>query len=157
VLPFHALAPIAAGVAAAESAGSEVRLKWPNDLLLEGRKLGGILVEAAGRRAVVGIGINLAWAPPRGARLEAERDALLERLVRALERWWRVPGGTLLEAWRERSDTLGRRVRVELGGEVFEGVAEDIGDDGALIVGGRPVAAGDVTHLRPAVTPKATS
>lgn len=148
VLPFQPLAPIAAGVAAAEACGPAVRLKWPNDLLLDGRKLGGILVEAAGGKAIVGIGINLAWAPPRAARLDAERDSLLERLVDALQGWWAAPADTLLEAWRQRSDTLGRRVRVELAGEVFEGVAEEIADDGALIVGGRRVAAGDVTHLR---------
>jgi BirA family biotin operon repressor/biotin-[acetyl-CoA-carboxylase] ligase len=148
VMPFQALAPIAAGVAAAAACGPAVRLKWPNDLLLEDRKLGGILVEAAGDRAIVGIGINLAWAPPRAARLDAEREGLLERLVAALQQWWVAPPDRLLDAWRERSDTLGRRVRVELAGEVFEGQAEDIADDGALIVGGRRVAAGDVTHLR---------
>jgi BirA family biotin operon repressor/biotin-[acetyl-CoA-carboxylase] ligase len=148
VMPFQALAPIAAGVAAAAACGPAVRLKWPNDLLLEDRKLGGILVEAAGGRAIVGIGINLAWAPPRAARLDAEREGLLERLVAALQQWWVAPPDLLLDAWRERSDTLGRRVRVELGGEVFEGEAEDIAADGALIVGGRRVPAGDVTHLR---------
>jgi BirA family biotin operon repressor/biotin-[acetyl-CoA-carboxylase] ligase len=148
VLPFQPLAPIAAGVAAAAACGPAVRLKWPNDLLLEDRKLGGILVEAAGDRAIVGIGINLAWAPPRAARLDAEREGLLERLVAALQQWWVAPPDRLLDAWRERSDTLGRRVRVELAGEVFEGQAEDIADDGALIVGGRRVPAGDVTHLR---------
>jgi BirA family biotin operon repressor/biotin-[acetyl-CoA-carboxylase] ligase len=148
VLQFQPLAPIAAGVAAAEACGPAVRLKWPNDLLLDDRKLGGILVEAAGGKAIVGIGINLAWAPPRAARLDAGRDSLLERLVDALQRWWAAPAVTLLEAWRQRSDTLGRRVRVELAAEVFEGLAEDIADDGALIVGGRRVAAGDVTHLR---------
>jgi len=148
VLPFQPLAPIAAGVAAGEACGPAVRLKWPNDLLLEDRKLGGILVEAAGGRAIVGIGINLAWAPPGAARLDLERDPLLERLVAALERWWEAPPEALLAAWRARSDTLGRRVRVELGAEVFEGEAEDIADDGSLIVAGRRVAAGDVTHLR---------
>jgi BirA family biotin operon repressor/biotin-[acetyl-CoA-carboxylase] ligase len=56
----------------------------------------------------------------------------------------------VLAAWRERADTLGRRVRVQLSGETFEGVAEDIGPDGTLIVAGRGFAAGDVIHLRPA-------
>src|SRR5205085_1850917 len=54
VLRYQPLAPLAAGVAAAEACGPSVRLKWPNDLLLEGRKLGGILVEAVGDRCVVG-------------------------------------------------------------------------------------------------------
>ena len=60
VLPFQPLASIAAGVAAAAACGPAVRLKWPNDLLLEDRKLGGILVEAAGDRTIVEIEINLA-------------------------------------------------------------------------------------------------
>lgn len=148
VMPFQTLAPIAAGVAAAAACGPAVRLKWPNDLLLEDRKLGGILVEATGARAIVGIGINLAWAPAGAASLGVERDGLLERLVSELEEWWSAPAATLLAAWRARSDTLGRRVRVELGGEVFEGEADGIAEDGALIVAGRRVAAGDVRHLR---------
>jgi BirA family biotin operon repressor/biotin-[acetyl-CoA-carboxylase] ligase len=147
-MPFHALAPLAAGVAAAEACRPQVRLKWPNDLLLEGRKLGGILVEATADRCVVGIGINLSWAPPGAARLDADREVVLARLVAGLERWWLVAPAQLLDAWRARADTLGRRVRVELGGETFEGLAEDITDEGSLVVGGRIVAAGDVTHLR---------
>ncbi len=49
---------LAAGVAAAEACGPRVRLKWPNDLLLDDRKLGGILVEATAQKAVCGVGIN---------------------------------------------------------------------------------------------------
>ncbi|HEX6350690.1 MAG TPA: biotin--[acetyl-CoA-carboxylase] ligase [Candidatus Dormibacteraeota bacterium] len=148
VLRYHPLAPLAAGVAAAEACGPSVRLKWPNDLLLRGRKLGGILVEAAGHRCLVGIGINLAWAPAGAARLDAERDELLDALSDALQRWWSVPSEEVLAAWRQRSDTLGRRVRVELGAEAVEGIADDVAPDGSLIVGGRALAAGDVTHLR---------
>jgi BirA family transcriptional regulator, biotin operon repressor / biotin---[acetyl-CoA-carboxylase] ligase len=156
VMPFHPLAPLVAGVAAAAASGPQVRLKWPNDLLLEGRKLGGILVEASGERCVVGIGINLSWAPPGAALLGTERELLLARLVAELEGWWVVAAAEVLAAWRARSDTLGRRVRVELGAEAFEGVAEDIAEDGSLVVGGRSVAAGDVTHLR-AVEPSPTA
>lgn len=148
VLRYLPLAPLAAGVAAAEACGPGVRLKWPNDLLLEGRKLGGILVEADGPRCLVGIGINLTWAPAGAAQLGADRDELLDRLSRELERWWSAPSEEVLSAWRARSDTLGRRVRVEMGAETIEGLAEDVAGDGSLIVGGRAVAAGDVTHLR---------
>ncbi len=66
-----------------------------------------------------------------------------------MTRWFAVAGDAILAAWRERSDTLGRRVRVQLSGETFEGLAEDIGADGTLIVAGRSFAAGDVIHLRP--------
>src|SRR5579871_523576 len=59
VVRFHPLASLAAGVAAAEACGPEVRLKWPNDLLVQGRKLGGVLAEAHDGKAILGVGINL--------------------------------------------------------------------------------------------------
>jgi BirA family biotin operon repressor/biotin-[acetyl-CoA-carboxylase] ligase len=124
-----------------------VRLKWPNDLLLDGRKLGGILVEAHAGRHLVGIGVNLTWAPPGAARLDEDRDALLERLAETLAARLSEAPAVVLERWRELSDTLGRRVRVELPQGAYEGVAEDVAPDGALIVDGRRVHAGDIVHL----------
>jgi len=123
VLEPHPLLSLAAGVGAAEACGPDVRLKWPNDLMLRGRKLGGILVEVSRGKAVVGIGINLsAWT-------SASSSAILER-------------------WRELSVTLGRHVRVDMPGHTFEGMAQDIAEDGALVVDGQRVSAGDVIHLR---------
>jgi BirA family biotin operon repressor/biotin-[acetyl-CoA-carboxylase] ligase len=148
VLPWRELAPLAAGVAAALACGEQVRLKWPNDLILDGRKLGGILVESGGQTCVVGIGINLRWAPPGGACLQADRDRLLEDLAEELERWFAASDPAVLDAWRQRSDTLGRRVRVELPNRILEGWAETVAQDGSLIVAGRRIAAGDVVHLR---------
>ena len=150
VLPAHPRAPLAAGVAAAAACGERVRLKWPNDLLLDGRKLGGILVERTGDRCVVGTGINLDWAPPGAAMLGADREGLVERMAAELARWFAAPVGEILAAWRRRSDTLGRRVRVEVPGETFEGVAQDVAEDGSLLVAGRTVTAGDIIHLREA-------
>jgi BirA family biotin operon repressor/biotin-[acetyl-CoA-carboxylase] ligase len=150
VMPFNELAPLAAGVAAAQACGEAVRLKWPNDLLLEGRKLGGILVERTGHKCVVGTGINLHWAPPGAAMLGLDRDELVDRMGTEMTRWFAAAPAVILSTWRERADTIGRRVRVQLSGETFEGVAEDIGADGTLIVDGRTFAAGDVIHLRPA-------
>ena len=69
VLAPNPLLSLAAGVAAAEACDQDVRLKWPNDLLLGGRKVGGILVEVTAAKAVCGIGINLIWAPEGGATL----------------------------------------------------------------------------------------
>jgi BirA family transcriptional regulator, biotin operon repressor / biotin---[acetyl-CoA-carboxylase] ligase len=152
VLPFHELAPLAAGVASARACGDAVRLKWPNDLLLDGRKLGGILVERTGSRCVVGTGINLHWAPPGAAMLGVDREELVARMADEMTRWFAAEPALVLGAWRERSDTLGRRVRVQLSGETFEGVAQDIAADGTLIVDGRSFAAGDVIHLRPAAS-----
>jgi BirA family biotin operon repressor/biotin-[acetyl-CoA-carboxylase] ligase len=147
VLAPNPLLSLAAGVAAAEACDQGVRLKWPNDLLLDGRKVGGILVEATAAKAVCGIGINLTWAPEGGASLNQPRDLLLARLRRAVERWSSAPSGEVLARWRELSDTIGRKVRVQLPDHVFEGVAQDINERGELIVDGTLVSAGSVTHL----------
>ena len=142
------LLSLAAGVAAAEACDRDVRLKWPNDLLLEGRKLGGILVEVTQGKAICGIGINLTWAPPEGAMLlHPSRDQLLERLRSRLAHWTRASGDAVLARWRRLSDTLGRRVRIELPGRSIEGIAQDIGPEGALIIDGVPYVSGSVTHL----------
>jgi BirA family biotin operon repressor/biotin-[acetyl-CoA-carboxylase] ligase len=143
VLERHPLLSLAAGVAAAEACGPEVRLKWPNDLLLAGRKLGGILVEAAPDKAVCGVGINLTWAPPGAAMLEQPRDAVFDRLRARIDNWIGAPDQEVLIRWRGLSDTLGRRVRIDS----VEGFAEDIGPHGELIVDGRTFVAGSVTHL----------
>jgi len=147
VLTPGPLLSLAAGVAAAEACGPEVRLKWPNDLLLDGRKLGGILVETTPRKAICGIGINLSSAPEGAARLDRPRDDVFARLEAEIERWTRAPDEAVLRRWRELSATLGRRVRVEVGGRTAEGLAEDIGPRGELVVNGEPFVAGSVTHL----------
>ena len=143
VLPPSRLLSLAAGVAAAEACGPDVRLKWPNDLLLDDRKLGGILVEATPHKAICGIGVNLTWAPEGAAMLERPRDEVLGRLEEQIERWTEAPGELVLRRWRELSATLGRRVRID----GTEGVAEDLGPNGELIVDGRPFVAGSLTHL----------
>ncbi len=148
VLKASPLLSLAAGVAAAQACGPAVRLKWPNDLLLGERKLGGILIEVSGQKAVVGIGINLKWAPPGAARLGIPRDQLLADLQRLLDRWASAPAPEVLTAWRALSDIVGRRVRVELPDRVLEGMAEDVDENGSLVVDGVPVSAGDVIHLR---------
>jgi BirA family biotin operon repressor/biotin-[acetyl-CoA-carboxylase] ligase len=147
VLQPNPLLSLAAGVAAAEACGQGVRLKWPNDLLLEGGKVGGVLVEATPMKATCGIGINLTWAPEGGSKLNQPREPLLERLRRKMEAWCAAPADDVLARWRELSDTLGRKVRIELPGQGLEGVADDIGPGGELIVDGIPYSAGSVIHL----------
>jgi BirA family biotin operon repressor/biotin-[acetyl-CoA-carboxylase] ligase len=147
VLPPNPLLSLAAGVAAAEACGRGVRLKWPNDLLLDGRKVGGILVEASPARAVCGIGINLTSAPEGATQLGEPGDQLLERLRPAIERWSSAPAAQLLARWRELSDTLGKKVRVELPDRVIEGTANDIDASGALVVDGVLVTAGSLSVL----------
>lgn len=143
VLPPHPLLSLAAGVAAAEACGQPVRLKWPNDLLLDGRKLGGILVEAMPEKAICGVGINLTWAPEGAARLARPRDELFEALRDQLDQWTAAPEDQILGRWRALSATLGRRVRIDS----TEGLAEDIGPHGELIVDGLAYVAGSITHL----------
>ena len=143
VLEPNPLLSLAAGVAAAEACGPRVRLKWPNDLMLDDRKLGGILVEATAHKAVCGIGVNLTWAPEGAARLDQPRDEVLERLRQQIELWAAAPADRVLDRWRELSATLGRRVRID----GTEGIAEGLGPNGELIVDGRSFVAGSVTHL----------
>lgn len=143
VLAPNPLLSLAAGVAAAQACGPDVRLKWPNDLLLHEKKLGGILVETTAGRSICGIGINLAWAPEGAAKLEQPRDEVLARLIPQMDEWAAAPVEKILRRWRELSVTLGRRVRIDS----TEGFAEDIGAHGELIVDGRPFVAGSVSHL----------
>ena len=147
VLETHPLLSLGAGIAAAEACGPAVRLKWPNDLLLNGQKLGGVLVEATANKAICGIGINLTWAPQGGAMLNESRDVVFERLRVKVDIWTRASSETILSRWRELSETLGRRIRIQLADQTKEGVAEDIGPHGELIVDGVPYVAGSVTHL----------
>jgi BirA family biotin operon repressor/biotin-[acetyl-CoA-carboxylase] ligase len=155
-------------------AGVEPVLKWPNDLLVGGAKLAGVLAEAEfdGPRlaaVVVGIGINVAWPGPveaggtclddeGGAAQPVDKAVLLERLLEGLSA--RRPllddeagRRALADEVRARCATLGQRVRVDLPHGELTGVASAIDDDGRLVVetasGQRVVSAGDVVHLRP--------
>ncbi|MGA4543306.1 biotin--[acetyl-CoA-carboxylase] ligase [Uniformispora flossi] len=170
--------PLLTGVAAARAmsraGGIDVRLKWPNDLLVGERKLAGILAERAGEGVVVGIGLNVTLAEgelpvPTATSLAlagsttTDRDPLLRALLREFEDWyvrWRAAGGDarasgLLAAYTDTCATIGRRVRVQLpAGRTLVGTATGIDDDGRLVVAGpagpEPVGAGDVVHVRPA-------
>jgi BirA family biotin operon repressor/biotin-[acetyl-CoA-carboxylase] ligase len=169
-----------AGVAACDAvravSGAEPRIKWPNDLLIGSRKVAGILTEMEADRGrihhvVLGIGINAntrpAEFPPdlvdRATSLLTEtstpvcRAELLGRVILEIENRYdaflRGQFQSVLEAWRSRSATLGREVRVEAGGRTVVGEAQDVDLDGALLVRGENgvvhrVSFGEVTHLR---------
>ncbi len=152
--PPHRLLPLATGVAVADalaSLGQDPMLKWPNDVLLDGRKVAGILAEGrpAEGWAVVGIGINVAV---RNQDLPAELQGIaatlglpasaveevLETVVTALERRLVEEEGALLDAFRERDALFGREVSWS------GGVGIGAGIDGA----GRLVVEADgVRHL----------
>lgn len=174
--------PLLVGVSAAsaisQAAGVEVRLKWPNDLLVgvdgEERKLGGILAELAGNAVVVGIGLNVSLredelpVPGAGSLVLAgaavtDREILLRALLRTFDElyadWAGAAGDPeasgLRAAYAAQCATLGRSVRVELpGGRELLGEAVAVDGDGRLVVRDgageeRAVGAGDVLHVRP--------
>jgi len=136
-------------------AGVDVHLKWPNDLLLDDRKLAGVLAQATtveGRLAVVvGIGINVRWAPPEAACLGEQHEPL--QLLAALLRAFDALPADIVERYRERLATLGTAVRVHLPDGEVEGRAIDVEADGRLVVLDacgitHRFAVGDVVHLR---------
>jgi BirA family biotin operon repressor/biotin-[acetyl-CoA-carboxylase] ligase len=143
VRPPGRLLSLAAGVAVAEVAGPEAQIKWPNDVLLDGRKVAGVLVEARPQDgwAVLGIGLNVAVAvedlPPELhgfagtlGRAPSEIEPTLRELLIRLERWLAAPGGEVLGEVRRRDALRGRRVSWTGG----SGTATGISDDGRLLV-----------------------
>jgi BirA family biotin operon repressor/biotin-[acetyl-CoA-carboxylase] ligase len=137
------LLPLAAGLAVAEVAAPEALVKWPNDVLIGGRKVAGILVEGRPqeRWAVTGVGLNVALDeqdfPPelrdRATTLGLGADAIeptLTRLMQALERWLSAPEPDVLAAIRARDALLDEPVRWAGG----EGRGAGIDDDGRLLV-----------------------
>ncbi|MBV9917797.1 MAG: biotin--[acetyl-CoA-carboxylase] ligase [Solirubrobacterales bacterium] len=137
------LLPLAAGVAVAETVGAEAKLKWPNDVLLDERKLAGILVEGRPQEdwAVIGIGLNVALRPgdfPPELRASAgtmglDPEALeptLARMLLALERWMDADAEDVLAAVRARDALLDQPVRWAGGA----GRGAGIDGDGRLVV-----------------------
>jgi BirA family transcriptional regulator, biotin operon repressor / biotin---[acetyl-CoA-carboxylase] ligase len=162
-----------AGVALARAVGSllpaaaNVRLKWPNDLLVDGAKVSGLLLEGLGQGATIaiGIGVNVVAHPPdtpypaahlRMAAPELTCDLLFERLSLALaDELSAFANGSgfpfIRQRWLAHAAHLGQRVRIRQSDTEMEGVFRDIDADGHLVLetGGRlaRVAAGDVFPL----------
>jgi BirA family biotin operon repressor/biotin-[acetyl-CoA-carboxylase] ligase len=143
--------------------GVESGLKWPNDLLLDGRKLAGILAQRSPTRevVVVGLGLNVGWAPDGAASLAdpvaggvaAHPTDVLCAVLDALDRLATLGADELMAAYRRDLHTLGRDVRVEMpDGSTVRGRAVDVDGSGRLIVeapGHRHVLdVGDVVHVR---------
>ncbi len=167
-----------------ELAGVEVGLKWPNDIVATGRgalgadlKVGGLLSELIvapdGREAaVVGLGLNLHWSDhefpaelvPTATAIDLlggriDRGDLVVELLERMDAVGELATSSvacelLVEQYRDRCVTIGRRVRVELPSAELQGVAVDVALDGSLLVRDGPgdvhtVTVGDVVHLRP--------
>lgn len=137
-----------------KTTGLECRLKWPNDVLIDNKKVCGILVETKAGidtvdYAVIGIGMNvnikLADYPEIASYAtslsdEAGRDIslvkLLQNLFAEVERLYLElkDGKSPLAEWKSRLITLGKEISVISGGDVYEGIAESVADDGSLLL-----------------------
>lgn len=169
--------PLAAGVAMSDAVAAQlprhgVALKWPNDVLVDGLKICGILAEATTDAVIVGTGVNTEMTAselpvPTATSfavlgVEVDADLLLADYLRTLDGLvadLRTAGDAatcgLHEAVSSRCATLGKDVRVLLPGErMLEGTATAIDHDGRLVVHAdgteHAVSAGDVVHVRPA-------
>jgi BirA family biotin operon repressor/biotin-[acetyl-CoA-carboxylase] ligase len=134
------IAPLAV-CATVESVGVECRLKWPNDILVGGKKVAGVLIDASSANdrvhyALVGIGINVNFDPGEHPELkgmatslsaetgrEVSREEVLAALLNEMERLYLEVrhGGSVASRWKELLETLGRRVQVRLNDMPVEG------------------------------------
>jgi BirA family biotin operon repressor/biotin-[acetyl-CoA-carboxylase] ligase len=154
------LLPLIAAVAVAETCGSDARIKWPNDVLLDGRKVAGILAEGRPYEGwtVLGIGVNVAIAPQELppelhatagtlGRPRAAVEPYLVELLGALDRALVLEPAALLDAWRARDALAGREVSWAAG----TGVARGIDGEGRLVIeladGGRTALDAGEVHL----------
>lgn len=169
--------PLAAGVAmcqavAAQLPGHDVAVKWPNDVLVDGRKICGILAEATTDAVIVGAGVNTAMTtaqlPVETATsfavlgVDVDEDRLLAAYLEALDGYLSalISGGDAVGSGLHavvtaRCATLGQAVRVSMPADrALEGEATGIDADGRLLVLSEGVehaiSAGDVVHVRPA-------
>jgi BirA family biotin operon repressor/biotin-[acetyl-CoA-carboxylase] ligase len=164
------LVSAAAGLAARQACqrvgGFSPDLKWPNDLLVGDRKLAGVLAEAVGATVVIGMGCNVHGAPEGAAWADAaagrrvDRSDLLGAWLAGLDGYLGPAGhpgswDAVAADYAASCATVGRSVVVERGTDSLVGLAEAIDAEGRLVVRGPDgsvvvVAAGDVTHVRPA-------
>lgn len=127
----------------------EIKCKWPNDLMIDGKKVSGILLETDGvKRLIVGIGVNITDFPATGTlypvtSLTASghpvtKEAVLEALLRRFDTWQKElkNGGkaAVLEAWRQRAFGLGGKIAVNLPDKRLEGTFDGLDKDGRLLL-----------------------
>jgi BirA family transcriptional regulator, biotin operon repressor / biotin---[acetyl-CoA-carboxylase] ligase len=166
---------VAVASAIRTTSGLEAGIKWPNDILISGKKVCGLLTEMSAeqdriRHIVLGIGVDvnmeMGELPPdvrslsttlaaeAGAKIN--RTALLQQVLRDLERWYQkflANDGDVLDEWKKLNITVGNRITVSGAGEALNGLAQGVDSDGRLIVrldNGtvRTLAAGDVTIVK---------
>ena len=162
ILSPDPLVPLKAGLAVVrvlQSVGISAGLKWPNDVLVEDRKIAGVLIETDGGHSLVGIGLNLASPPLDTATCVAryvdlpDRDEWVQSIANTLIE---MPQGAFdLDEYRGACLTLGSSVRIDGAGNdsPIEGVAVEVDEEGRLHVntktGRRIISSGECLHLRP--------
>jgi BirA family biotin operon repressor/biotin-[acetyl-CoA-carboxylase] ligase len=151
---------MAAALASEQLVAVKPQMKWPNDLLIDGKKVSGILAQGAADFVVVGIGVNIGWAPPDAVSLNAEsRNAqttptdLLRAMLGHIDVLEALDPTQLHARYVSHLTTLGQEVRVEMAEHVVTGRASNVLMDGRLEViddNGRThqIDTGDVVHLR---------
>jgi len=167
-LSFVAALGMADAVATAVPKGSFVRCKWPNDVLVEGKKVAGILLESQAPSLggidwlIVGAGLNIAHFPDdseypassllaegaKGVAPESMLQTFCLRFLAGMVTWKNLGFEPIRRAWIKRAAGLGEEVRVRLAHETLSGVFQELDEDGALILlhNGieRRITAGDV-------------
>ncbi len=174
--PRLSLVAAVAAASAIDQIGVRPGLKWPNDIMIGHRKVGGILTEACFDKkdpgfVIVGVGINVNTDPTDFSASTRDlatslslhtgkvisRLALLKELLYQLENWYELfrkdSFGGILKAWHEYETFLGSSVEVRFGDSTLLGIAEDLDSDGALLVRDRDghvhrVVAGDIVRCR---------
>lgn len=126
-----------------EFTDAETFLKWPNDVLLDGRKCAGILLEREGDRLVVGIGVNIASAPAGiGAALSEFCDvtvddfklALLTHIDRFYTMWCAREYAQIISAWKDGAHNVGSAISVKIGDKIVRGAFHDLDERGNLLL-----------------------
>lgn len=147
--------------------GTGAKLKWPNDVLIEGKKVAGILLELEASEKetpdymLVGMGVNIISGPEGSAvvtdylptTVDDFRDALLENLAGWYERWLNEPFAVIRSAWLERAQGIGMPVTVRMNDRKLDGHFDGLDQDGNLVLrhddgSTRIISSGDV-HFRP--------
>jgi len=170
------MAVVACATALRRVTGLHVTIKWPNDLMVSDKKIGGILTELKTDHsriisAIVGIGINVNVdidAYPAGVKeiatsvknetgISYSREVVISEILNEIDYWYKILNrlgrGILLLEWQKLTSTLGREVKVIVGKETFTGLAESVDSEGMLILrlpSGmlKKISSGDLTILR---------
>jgi BirA family biotin operon repressor/biotin-[acetyl-CoA-carboxylase] ligase len=169
-------AGVACSIALRRVSGLDIRIKWPNDLMVADKKLGGILAELKtdGKKiafAIVGIGINVNMDMnefPGDIREIAtsfknetgkiySRENVISEILSEIDRWYlklkKMDRESILSSWKQLTSTLGREVTVITGPKTWKGFAESVDDEGMLILRlpsgeTEKISSGDLTILR---------